>query len=151
MFIVGHRCEILSRKESNAFLYMHIIHSLCLRYSFRKNIILSNVPNQHSNGLLDFESVTEADSGEYICRGQNRVGFSEENVIIELIDRGSPPSIDISPKSVDGRLQIPLHSYQTIECLNQDPTTSVDITWRRADTVRPIFFSCRPSKHNILE
>lgn len=102
---------------------------------------MTNVLNQHSNGFLDFESVTDADSGEYVCRGQNRVGFTEENVIIELINRGSLPSIVISPKPVDGRLQIPLHSYQTIECLNQDPSTSVDITWRRADAVRTILFS----------
>jgi len=65
-------------------------------------------------------------------------------VTLELIETGSPPSIIISPKAINGRLQIPLHSYQTIECLNQDPTISTDITWRRADMVC-IFISHRMS------
>lgn len=86
------------------------------------------------------ESISEIDVGQYICRGENRAGFTEEIVILELIETGSPPSIIISPKTINGRLQIPLHSYQTIECLNQDPTISADITWRRADMVCILFF-----------
>ena len=102
---------------------------------------MTSIPNQHSNGVIDFDTITDGDVGQYVCRGQNRVGFTEEILSIELLDRGSPPSIQISPRPVDGRLQIPLHSYQPIECLNQDTTTSVDITWRRVDAVRMIFFS----------
>lgn len=103
---------------------------------------MTTISNQHSNGILDFETVTDADVGQYVCRGQNRVGFTEEIVIIELLGRGSPPTILISPRPVDGRLQIPLHSSQSIECLNQDPTTSADITWRRVDAVCiKVFFS----------
>jgi hypothetical protein len=49
--------------------------------------------------------------------------------------KGSLPSIIIAPKMRNGYLQIPSHSIQTIECLNQDNTSSVDITWRRTDSV----------------
>jgi hypothetical protein len=42
------------------------------------------LPNQHSNGILEFESISESDIGEYICHGENRVSFSEEIVIIEV-------------------------------------------------------------------
>ncbi len=98
------------------------------------------LPNQHSNGLLDLESISESDVGQYICRGENRGAFTEEIVTLALIERGSPPSIVISPETTNGHLKIPRHSYQTIECLNQDPTVSADITWRRADMVRLFFF-----------
>jgi hypothetical protein len=67
------------------------------------------------------------------------VGFTEEIVTIELITRRSPPSIIITPKATNGYLQVPLHSIQTIECLNQDSATSADITWRRSDTVCQFF------------
>ncbi len=40
--------------------------------------------NQHSNGILDFDSISELDSGQYICQGRNRVGLTEEIVTVEL-------------------------------------------------------------------
>ena len=105
--------------------------------------------NQHSNGLLDLESISETDAGQYICRGENRGVFAEEIVTLELIERGSPPSIVILPNTANGRLQIPRHSYQTIECLNQDPSSYADITWRRADMVRSCFFFSIKFLHRI--
>lgn len=52
---------------------------------FRKDNLLLILSNQHSNGILDFDSVSDSDVGEYVCRGQNRVGFTEENVILEFL------------------------------------------------------------------
>ncbi|CAF1237105.1 unnamed protein product [Adineta ricciae] len=98
---------------------------------FRKEDILITLLNQHSNGILDFDSISESDIGHYVCRGRNRVGYTEEPVTIEI--SGPPPSIDIAPKMHNGYLQVPFQSRQTIACLNQDKNTSVDITWRRAD------------------
>lgn len=46
----------------------------------------------------------------------------------------------ISPKSADDYLHIPLHSSQTIECINQNPTVPIDIIWRYVDAVCKIFF-----------
>ncbi|UJR25590.1 hypothetical protein I4U23_006934 [Adineta vaga] len=100
---------------------------------FRKGDILITLLNQHSNGILDFDSISESDIGQYICRGRNRVGYTEETVTIEIA--GSPPSIDIAPKMHNGYLQVPFQSRQTIACLNQDNHTAVDITWRRADII----------------
>jgi len=94
-----------------------------------------SVSNQHSNGILEFDSISESDIGEYVCRGQNRVAFEEEIITLELTERNSPPSIVITPRSVDGNLQIALHSTQMIECLNQNPTTALDISWSRTDSV----------------
>ncbi|CAM4742403.1 unnamed protein product [Rotaria magnacalcarata] len=99
---------------------------------FRKDTTLTILPNQHSNGILDFDSVSDSDIGQYVCRSQNQVDVTEEIVTIEFT--GSPPSIIILPKVTNGYLPIPYHAVQSIECLNQDHHTPVDITWRRADT-----------------
>ncbi|CAF3522929.1 unnamed protein product [Rotaria socialis] len=99
---------------------------------FRKDTTLTILPNQHSNGILDFDSVSDSDIGQYVCRGQNQVDATEEIVTIEFT--GSPPSIIILPKVTNGYLQIPYRSVQSIECLNQDHHTPVDISWRLADT-----------------
>lgn len=135
MFVIDTRCARLIIGKNWLFSTYTYLFFLCFEYWFRKDNILTTLPNQHSNGFLYWESISEADVGQYICHGQNRVGYTEEIVTLELIETGSPPSIIISPKAINGRLQIPLHSYQTIECLNQDPTISTDITWRRADMV----------------
>ncbi|CAF3609191.1 unnamed protein product [Adineta steineri] len=100
---------------------------------FRKYGTLLILLSRHVNGILEFDSISDLDVGQYVCRGRNRVGFTEEIVTVEFIETKSPPSIVIAPKLHNGYLQVPLHSTQTIECLNQDNTSSVDITWRRVD------------------
>lgn len=54
---------------------------------FRKELPSTVLTNQHSNGVLDFSSVSDVDLGRYVCRGQNRVGFTEEMLIIEYLGR----------------------------------------------------------------
>ena len=61
-----------------------IAFTLCLEYRFRKNTTLTILPNQHSNGILDFYAISESDIGQYVCRGQNQIGLTEETVTIEL-------------------------------------------------------------------
>lgn len=55
---------------------------------------------------------------------------------LRLFELGVPPSITITPEIHYNHLQVALYSAQAIECLNDDPTSPVDITWRRSDTVR---------------
>lgn len=62
--------------------------------SSRKDATLIRLPNQHSNGILDFASLSFSDSGQYLCRGQNRRGFTEEVVTLELI--GMPRYLSLS-------------------------------------------------------
>ncbi len=57
---------------------------LRLEYWFRKDDKLITLLNQHSNGILDFDSISELDNGQYICQGRNRVGLTEEIVTVEL-------------------------------------------------------------------
>ena len=60
---------------------------------------------------------------------------NERNTRKLLFRLASPPSIVILPKMENDYLMVPLHSTQPIECRNLDRTASVDITWRRSDTV----------------
>lgn len=61
------------------FVFLH------LEYWFRRNNSLVTLLNQHSNGILDFDSISELDIGEYVCQGRNRIGITEEIVTIEFI------------------------------------------------------------------
>lgn len=67
------------------FLFIWINIFLYFEYWFRKDITLLILPNQHSNGILDFDSVSDSDTGQYVCHGENRVGFTEEIVTLELL------------------------------------------------------------------
>ena len=58
-----------------------------MRPSSRKGTTLTRLPNQHSNGILEFSSLSVTDSGQYLCRGKDRRGFTEEIVTLELIGR----------------------------------------------------------------
>ena len=124
---------------------------------FRKDKTLIFLANQHSNGILDFDTISYSDAGQYVCRGQNQRAFSEEILTLEILGTsliqpislvdffptriGTVPSIAILPKTIDNYLEIPLYSTQPIECVNMDPSVPVDITWRRTDTVRLLLFS----------
>ena len=52
---------------------------------FRRDNPSIILPNQHSNGLLDFNSISDSDIGQYVCHGENRVGFTEDIATIEFI------------------------------------------------------------------
>ncbi len=66
-------------------IYLWINIFLCFEYWFRKDITLLTLSNQHSNGILDFDSISDSDIGQYVCHGENRVGSTEEIVTLELI------------------------------------------------------------------
>jgi hypothetical protein len=64
-----------------------LLHFINLKYWFRKDTILITLPNQYSNGILDFHAISDTDIGQYVCRGQNRGDFTEEIVTLEYSGR----------------------------------------------------------------